>query len=345
MPVQRETFTVNSPWTTESMADGFQQAFAFAGFGDFLSTFVNGSFRSAILPVVYDASKALGTAYHWFMFGGQEIFYSTATGWNTVSNAPTSTQYRDFIASQTNTSVNHYRMALLNSNADTSITVYKSGVLNANFSWFLIRCGTISFNFHIPRTPPNPFFVDQNIHYYHPILFARAVREDKGGSIKIARLPIRLRSSRCAGEGLRSVTLAGYFGANNTATLPWSMAKRDIMQVFNFTGNFANSSTTDANSTFVDPGMVVPVDFSNTNTYVNTDKTPIFIGARLLDFADHFMPSDFGFAGYYGPPNVDQLSQYRNGTQKWDIIEVPSSAANPVDDDQVTPLFIARTID
>lgn len=344
MAAQRETFVVGSPWTTESMLTKFQEAFVFAGFGSFASTFVSGSFRNAILPVVYDNTKALGTAYHWLMFGGQEIFYSTATGWNTNSNAPIGAQYRDFISAQTDTSANHYRMALLNSNADTSITVWRSGV-NTNFSWFLVRCGTISFNFHIPKTPPNPFFVNQDVHYYHPILFARADREGKGGSIKIGRLPIRLRSSRCAGESLRGTTGTALYGASNTATLPWSLASRDKMEIYNFTGNFANSSNSDQNSSFQDQGMIVPVDFVNTNTYVSGDYTPIFTGARLLDFADHYMPSDFGLAGYYGPPNADQLSQYRNGTQRWDIIEVPSSAANPVDDDQVTPLFMARTVD
>lgn len=345
MPAQRETFVVTAPWTTQSMMDGFQQAFTFAGFANFVDTFVSGSFRSAILPVVYDSSKALGTAFHWFMFGGQEIFYSTVTGWNAATDLPVGTQYRDWLSNLTNTSAFHYRLALLNANADTSITVFKSGV-NVNFSWFLIRCGTISFNFHIPRTPPNTTFIDQNVHYYHPILFARALREGKGGAIRIARLPNRLRSSRFAGESLRGVSTASEYGAGN-ATLPWAMEVQNVMAVFNFQGNTNNTSAGyDQNSgSFSLPGMMVPVDFANVNTYLSADNTPIFLGARLLNFAEHFLPSDFGFAAYYGPPNVGQFDQYRNGTQRWDVIEVPASATNPVDDDQATPLFLCRTAD
>ncbi len=343
MPAQRETFVVTAPWTTQTMMDGFQQAFTFAGFANFVDTFVSGSFRSAILPVVYDSSKALGTAYHWFMFGGQEIFYSTVTGWNTATDLPVGTQYRDFISNQTNTSAFHYRLADLNSNADTSITVFKSNV-NTGFSWFLVRCGTISFNFHIPRTPPSTFFVDQAVSYYHPILFARAAREGKGGSMTIARLPIRLRSSKCAGEALRGATTSGDYGAGNTATLPWNIANRDVMAVFNLTGNTISAGF-ENNSGFARPGMIIPVDFANVNTYLSADKSPIFTGARLLYFAEHFMPSDFGIGVYYGPPNVGQFDQYINGTQKWDVIEVPASATNPVDDDQVTPLFLCRTTD
>lgn len=339
MAITPQTTVVQAPWNTADISNGFEAAFVNAGLGTFHDSFVSGSARNSIQKVVYDPNKTLGAAYHWFQFIGQEIFLSVATAWDAVNHVPIGTPFRDYISTVTNAQSHHYRLAELNSNADVSITVYRSGV-DPTFSWFYVRCGTVSFNFHIPKTGPDARFFDLDKDFYHPIIFCRAERSLKSTTITFARFPLRLRSSGCAGEGLRgSITLSNY-GVNSTNTLPWNIANRDVMQAYNITGNSDGASAGEQNSSFLRPGLILPIRFSQ-NTYYSADKNAISHSLRILPFSDHFMPTDFGVVGYYKLPNVGELDQYVNGSQRWDVISCPTNVANPVDDKQATGLFMA----
>lgn len=345
MPVTKQTYTAIAPWTPTNLAQVFEDAFIGAGLmTDWFDEFVSGGFEHRILEVVYDGAKTYGRAYYWFIFNGQEVFYSVATGWNTTTNVPIGTVFLDFINASTTVTTNHLRFALLNSLTTTTLTRYTSQA-DPNFTWFYIRCGIANFDFFISRVAPNPW-IDLDRLFWHPLMFLRTETNSAAGIVSFNYGPIRTRRSAIGGNGYRSENSFLSYGNTNNGIQPntgWSILRTHAYQLI------GNSPTFNVINNQVDLGggsnfhpITLPSGFTNANPAFSVDVNPVWSGLPLSMYSPEVLPSDFGICGHLTANTMATFDQYvvTPGTEVYDIIRVTNNGLGR----QCSPMFIARTI-
>lgn len=343
MPVTKQTYTAVAPWSPTSLAQAFEDAFIGAGLmTDWYDEFTNGGFEHRILEIVYDGTKAYGKAYYWFLFNGQEVFYSVATGWNTTTNAPTGTVLFDFINASTTVASNHLRFAQLNSLSSTTVTRYTSQA-DADFTWFYVRCGTVNFDFHISKTAPNGW-IDLNKLAWHPLMHVKPEVSGSSGFMSFIYGPIRLRRSVVGGNGYREGNAFLSYGNNSGAVQQAGSWGRARTHIYQFIGNSNNYYATNNQIEFsgIHP-VTLPSGFNNANPAFSTDVNPIWSGLPLSLYSPAVLPSDFGIAGHLTSNTMATFDQYvvTPSTEIYDIIRV----ANPdASDRYAAPLFLARVV-
>lgn len=147
MPVTKQTYTANAPWTSANMADLLSTAFIDAG----LMTAWHDSFTTSlrlyrVLKIQHDAAKAYGSSFYSFVFNADgSVGVSLSSGWNPSGtppiNVPTGTQYIDYhnLPVNTNTdSGSSSPIVTLSITSNLHLDRYTS-VLDSKQSWFVFR--------------------------------------------------------------------------------------------------------------------------------------------------------------------------------------------------------------
>lgn len=341
MPVTKQTYTAIAPWTPTSLAQAFEDAFIGAGLmTDWYDEFTSGGFEHRILEIVYDGTKTYGKAYYWFLFSGQEVFYSVATGWNTTTNVPIGDVYLDFINASTTTADTHLRFALLNSLTSTTVTRYTSQA-NANFTWFYVRCGTANFNFHISRAAPNSW-IDLDKAVWHPLMHVRTGVAEGYGFAFFNYGKIRLRRSYIGNRHRpdQSQNTFVFYGVDSTTSQ--STWQEFSTHQFVLAGN-TNQANTANLASFGSRSVILPVWFANSNPAYTTDVNPVWSGLPLSLYSPEVLPSDFGIAGHLTSNTMAAFDQYvvTPAVEVYDILQVTN---HPALDRRSSPLFLARTV-
>jgi hypothetical protein len=326
MTVVPQTYTATATWTASGLADTFKQAFIDAGLmTDWFDSFLSGTIENRILRVINDGAKTYGTVYYWFMFTTTGVFVSTTSTWSAATDAPTGTQYIDYLATTTNVTTNHATLLTLVSTTNCTITRYTSGI-NSAVSFFLIRNGSSNTLFMLSNPSFNASaFVDQNKVQFNNLLAVAGSTSNNIATIGTTQL-FHTRASYLGAMGLRGVTSAGQY--------------RDprLIQQYTAFGNVSGGSTNYVSTVST---VWLPVAENNTNTALASDHTPVFTAPTISPYMAA-LPSDFGIAAYYASSTmaVQDTLVVSSGTEEWEMMAVAVNAT--VDAGRL--LFCARTV-
>jgi hypothetical protein len=339
MPVAKQTYTVTAPWSNADLADGLRNAFNGAGLmptSTWHDSFANGGIENRVLEVVYDPAKTYGKTYYWFKFSTQ-IYIHVASAWDVSTHKPNGTQYVDFYTDATNTINNAcYLTSGFNSNTTVTITRWTSE-LNPLFTWFLIRCGTASLNFHLSLAAPSPW-IDLAKVFYTSIMWARTFTSSSTGGIGFSLFPPVARRSYL-GAGLRLDTGTFEFGAGGIYT---AFKELPLQRSYHFPGN---SSSSGPFSISLYNGPLLPYGFQNANSAFTADATPIISKLEISYYSGSaVLPEDFGIAGHYASNTMSPFDQFvvAPGSDVWDIIAVTNNLA--ANNGMVSPLLVAKVV-
>lgn len=338
MPVTKATYTVTAPWSNTQLAAAFRTAFIDSGLmTEWYDSFGTPTMENRVLEITYDATKTYGKTYYWFKFHNNQIYVHCTSGWNATNDAPTGTQYVDYYTSDVNAVTNMTQLTnQLNANVTTTITRWTSTV-NPQFTWFLVRCGSITLNFHVNRAAPAAW-IDLTKVFYTSMYWVRSWAGAVGG-VAFPLMPFGTRRTFLgAGRG----TDPNYFGASNLHTAYGRSALQ--CPAYHLIGNeivFSSSSYLSAGDS---NGVLLPIGYSNVNNAYTTDTNPIFSGLPLSLYSTGLLPSDFGIAGFHGSNTMGIFDQFvvTPNTEVWDIVNVTNSGW--AGQGMVSAMFLARTI-
>ena len=343
MPVTKQTYTVTSPWGNSQMAAGFRDAFIGAGLmTDWYDSFLDGAVENRILEITYDASKVYGKTYYWFKFTASQVYVHIATAWNTGTHKPSGTQYLDFYSDTTNSTQPGCNLSQgsFNSSVTTTITRWTSQV-DPLFTWFLVRCGSASFNFHINRTPPSSW-IDLNKVCYTSMMLARTQVLSRYGSAWFQLLPLFLRRTYIPVG--RIDTFCGYYGACNNYLDAYG---HTIPLRYLFLGNSDFGGNGMGHLGEGHGAVQLPIGFSNNNPAYATDSNPVFTNLLLNPYSSALLPADFGITGYLYSVSMSVFDQFvvTPGSEIYDILAVSNHSGSFSSSDlRASPLFLARVV-
>lgn len=333
--VVKETYEAN-PSTATNVALAFKDAFIDAGYmTDWHDSFSDGSRQHRILKIIYDAAKACGTTYYWFVFNDANIYVNISKGWDVTNHVPTGTQYLDYVSTATNTTANHMLFKAFSSSINVLVTRWTSGV-NSNFSWFLVQNSATTFNFGISKVAPS--FIDLDKQLYHGLMWFQPTVAGKAASGRFRLFPLTLRGHHLGSAALRGITDGaggvGWYGAG-TGGEPWGGATSAIENML-ATHSYhlgGNVSVEGQNFSFTGQGVLLPGGFANTNTRYSTDETPISTGLLLNLYSSATLPSDFGIAPNYSDNTMALNDNFivkdggGNIVSEWDIVALANAAS------------------
>jgi hypothetical protein len=348
MAVTKQTYTQNATWTASQHAALVRTAFIDAGLmTEWYDSFLSGSIENRILEVQYDANKTYGKTYYWFMFSGSTLYFALATGWNAITHVPTGTQYLDYFSTTTNAITNHRLIASFSASTTLTITRYQSAV-DTNFSWFLMRNGATSLNFHIPHSSvANKLmsWVDLNKTFFHHFLICEPSTTTLYADIKFRQYFGLRRSYASFGQALRGSTSAALYGiGSNPSTFT------EIV-VANYGGVGLGTATTfnllNANppysTTLSTTPVLLPIHTTTNNPAYTTDQIPVFTGAQYSQYLFKSLPSDFGITFHYvnNTMTLQDTLVVSSGTEEWEIVAFTNNGTITTG---ASPIFLARTV-
>ncbi len=336
MAVTKETYTATTTWTAAQLATLFQDAFIDAGlmtawYDSFLNTVEN-----RVLEVQYDGTKTYGKTYYWFQFTTGGVFLHVATGWNATTHVPTGTQYLDYYSTTTNATTNHATLVSLASTTSVTLTRYTSGV-DSSFSWFIIRNGTTSYNFHIPSAGVGKAsWLDLNKVLFHPVINTGTSTSGTYGIVDFFNACPLTRRSYLAQGSLRGATGAIEYGSGAGAY------SRNYSTRYLGYGNQSNAASNNKSST-APTGIVLPIGFNNANPAYTTDVIPVFTSLNYWAHLTSAMPSDFGISFHYANNTMavqDKLIVTAS-TEEWEMLAVTNNGTITTG---ASPMFVARVV-
>jgi hypothetical protein len=335
MTVTTETYTATTTWTAAELADLFKDAFIDAGLmTDWYDSFLN-TIENRILEVQYDGAKTYGKTYYWFQFTTGGVFLHVATGWNSTTHVPTGTQYIDYFSTSTNTTSNHRQLVTLSASTTATLTRYTSAI-NTDFSWFLLKNGTTTYNFHVPDAgAPEVSWLDLNKVLFCPFVNAFTQVSSTHGFLRFRNNSPQLRRSYLGSTALRGAT-----DANSFVFIYWDMSHYGYCGL----GNASASVFSNIPNNSLESYTVLPVAFNNTNPAYSTDQVPVFTGVNYNQYLSESMPADFGISFHYANNTMAVLDKLivTASTEEWEMLAVTNSTSTPPAG--VSPMFLARVV-
>jgi hypothetical protein len=335
MAVTKQTYTATPTWTASNAADLFEDAFIDANLMTaWHDSFANGSIEHRVLKISYDGTKTYGDCYYWFVFTTTFIGFSIATGWNTGTNVPTGTQYLDFYATATNTTVNHTPI-LTGANTGTQLDLvrYTSGI-DTDYSWFVIRNSAVPFPFLIaPASATIVPWIDLDKHFFHHFVRCRLIVVSATTTTSIGTAQFfqeyRLRRSYIGGYALRgSTTISRY---------------REGLSILCYSA-FAHAANSFSNDRILASSdeIIVPYGFTDSNPAFASDFTPVLKGCSFSAYLTNALPLDLGVhfpftttAFSFGDKIIVDA-----GIEEWEILDF----ANNNQATASNPLLVARVV-
>jgi hypothetical protein len=320
MPVTKQTYTLNATWTAAQLADTFRTAFIDSGLmTDWFDSFTSSAIENRIVRVVYNAAKADGFTFYWFMFTTTGVFLHTLADYDEVNNIPRGTLYLDYFSTATNVTTNHRTLYTVANATTVTITRYTSQI-NNNATVFLVRNGgTSRFVFHISSAGFGPqSFIDLDRYHYNGVYDIISEVTNAASSIVTRHVSPALRKTFLGSSSLRGATSASSFN------LPY------VQYRYQAQGN----NVTAGNNTGYDasPCITLPTGFTNTNTQLTTNHIPVYTQVSLSPYIQN-LPADFGLVSLYttSTPVAGDKIIISAGTDEWEILQysnnVTTSAA------------------
>ena len=346
MPVTKQTYTLNPTWTAVQHADLIRSVFIDAGLmTNWFDSFASGGIENRILEVVYDPSKTYGRTYYWFMFTGGQMAIALATGWNTTSKVPTGSQYLDFFTNTTNATTNHFIVYSWSTTTTLTIFRYQSQI-NPTFSWFLIRNGTSSSNFHISHSSVGQkilTWINLDRVFFHHFLICSLGTNNRQGYIRFLQYLFLRRSYHPYGLALRGETYNGYYGVGTDGSYRFYPVN-SYYGIGNDNANLGSNIIASNNfSIWTTSGIGLPVAFTNVNPAFPSNSNPVFTGAQYSQYLFDSLPDDFGLSMHYANNNIalQDTLVVSSGVEEWEVLNVSNNGTVTTG---ATPLFLARVI-
>lgn len=344
MAVTKVTYTISPTWTAVGIASTMRTAFIDAGLmTDWYDSFTSGSVENRVLEIQYDGAKTYGKTYYWFMFSGAVMYLALATGWNASTHVPTGTQYLDYFSTTTNATTNHRLLQTFIASTSLTITRYQSAV-DTNFSWFLMRNGATSFNFHIAHSSVGNKimpWIDLNKTFFHHFLTAETNTDVFTGAVGF-RQHLALRRSYFLGTALRGITNNAYYGLG-TSGVPYASFPVASYQAVGIANNSTNNFINSSGYGMYGAPIWLPIHINSNNSAYTTDQIPVFTGAQYSNYLSKALPSDFGLTFHYANNTMTLQDNLvvSAGTEEWEMIAFSN---NGTITSGASPMFLARTI-
>ena len=330
MAVTKETYTATPTWTASGAAALFEDAFIDANLMTaWHDSFANGGVENRVLEVEYDGTKAYGTCYYWFVFTTTSIGVSVASDWNTGSNVPSGTQFLDYLETATNTTANH-SLILAGANTATQLDVVRytsSG--NSDYSWFVVRNGSVPFPFLIaPASAPIVPWIDLDKTLFHHFVKCRLATSSLFGTASFNET-FKLRRSYLNGYTLREIT--SFFAYNNEQTFLTYTA-----------GGHQNGNPGNYRTLQTSAEILVPYGFSATNPEFSEDFTPVLKGCSFSPYLTEPLPLDMGvhFPFTSTAFGFGDRIVVSSGVEEWEVLNFVNTASA----DASNPLLVARVV-
>jgi hypothetical protein len=334
MAVVKSVSAVTATWTASQLASAFESAFVGAGLmSAWFDSFAGSEFEHRILEVTYDATKAYGKTYYWFIFDASSASVATCSGWDTGNKRPRGIGVTDGLANldwagnsaaavAATTKSLHYQILSLSNTTSCSLTRYTS----SGRSFFTLRSGTLW----------NTFTIDQaavSLRSWYNAAFAGAyhngfwtVSPDISNLLGI-NFVNRLSTRRAAFGG------SGYANGNST--------QRNYMTGFSFQDIYENVN---AAGGFRDGMIAMPHWTTANNSALPANFTPVFTGIRPGAIYASDLPADFGITALRGASAntiaIQDAVIAVAGSEEYEILSGQPRGVSG----EANNLFVARTV-
>lgn len=343
MAVTKQTYKVLPIWTAANLADSYRSAFIDAGLmTDWHDSFVNAGVENRVLRVQYDATKAYGTTFYWFMFTTSGAFVHVATGWNTTTKVPTGTQYLDFFSTATNTTGNHWQFSgALTTNSETNLVRYSSGTHH----WFVSQQGTTRQCFAIqPANHAIQPWLNLDRGYYSGFTYASPYVSNNAAGVRFMR-GTALRRDLKIGTGLNGVTdSASYTTVPNRIALITYSAPGNVSN--DREGNFRAPLIVDNafNAGFFMNSIILPTGFTATNSAYPSNSSPVFHSLQFTPYSTTALNSDFGITFHYATNVFGFQDKFivTPGVEEWEVLSFANATLG--NGTTPSPAFLARVV-
>ena len=326
MAVTKQVYTASPTWSvTANLIGLFESAFIDAGLMTaWYDSFNSSGFHNRVLEVTYDASKTYGKTYYWFIFGGTNLGFHIASGWNATTHVPTGTQYLDYFSTATNTLSNHVTLATYSTTTTAELIRYTSG----SSSWFVFRNTAAVYDFFIaPANTSLAPWIDLNKVMFHHYIDSLTTVTSTTSQTSYAQLTFRSLSAL-----RRSYWAQGSMGSS---TVNQSGARLHVLS-YGAMGLGAGAISSDLNE------VLVPYGFTSANPAYTSNTTPILAGYSYSRYVSSIMPSDFGLAFSYTTNTFSYGDRVivTAGVEEWEVYAFANNTSNEAG----SPLLLARVV-
>ena len=331
MAITRQITTCLAPWTASQLANTFRDAFIGAGLmSAWFDSFTGSGLEHRILEVTYDASKAYGKTYYWFIFDSASVSVASCTGWDTSNKIPRGigstfgSPYLDWAGGSNasdavTTKSRHYLLASPSNTTNCSLTRYSAG----GRSFFTFRSGTVWNTFSIDHAAVS-------LRTWYNTLLASAYHNGfftVSSVLSSVAFINRLCTRRAAFGG------AGYGVTAGMLNMP--------MTSFSFQDLYLNAVQT---GFFVDSTIGMPFLTNAANPALANDFLPVYNGIRQGAIYNSDLPSDFGITAIRGlSANTLAIQDglvVNAGTEEYEVLSCLSRGSSG----EANSLFLARTV-
>lgn len=354
MPVTKQVYTANAPWTGTDLANLLRSALIDAG----LMTEWHDSFTVSpggtphpvrVLKVTHNATKTYGSSFYYFSFPGGPIQascrVSLASGWNPSGtppvNVPTGTQYLDYHTLPANIAGGSGESTLVfNGSVTSNVSLERyTSALDTKQSWFVFTQGTSTsdpFTILHAGTALQPWLdLDRGLISGYSTVATSVISHM--GTLRF-QLQENIRRALLVGSALRGETngIERFHDMRYNAHCYIGVGAKSASASENLGEDVSGSAANGA-------GVILPVGKNSANPAFVTDYVPICSDLPWSPFTPTRLATDFGVCMYF----ADNTLAYGNrlviqsAINEWEILKVTNNAAV---NDGASPLFLARII-
>jgi hypothetical protein len=361
MPVTKEVYSANAPWTAATLADMLRDAFIDAGLMTAWhdSFTINSSNIVRVLKAEHDGTKTYGSCFYAFHFSTSSTSVALrlhlASGWNPSGtppvNVPTGTQYIDYERLPANYSTsNNYTGTPIGAGLSSAPSFSTTSNVfldrytsqdDSKQSWFVWRNGT-----EVGR----PFTVLHEDTALHSWLnldqgmisgFQTVTTwvSERAGFVSF-RLQENLRRCLLTGTALRGVTNlldgnSAAFHLCDSGCYTYSGYGSQNASLSSNLGTFSVSRT--------GSNIVLPVGRSSANPAFVTDYVPICTDLPWSPWTPTTLAEDFGIYMHYNDNTIGYGDRFivQSALNEWQVLSFVNNANV---NDGATATFVARII-
>jgi hypothetical protein len=343
MAVTKEVYTLTAGFTPASVIGILEQAFIDAGLmTGWHDSFSSGGKGFGVLECVYDPTKTFGTTYYLFTADANRVGVSVGTGWDTVTNTFTGTQFLDYYVQPPNTEPYlNYR----GTNITTPLEYYNTSALSlyrytstasVNQSWFVFQQGlSVSNPFAIHHPAQSLYsWLDLDLGMIPGLYTVATSTVNTTGNTSFYMQENLLRAYPC-GQAIIGYTNTSYGG---------SVFSGLNLGMYSYVGSGKTSDNAINNLSFGANGKtVLPIASAAANPAYTQDYNPICSELPWTSFSPGPLATDFGVYMHYANNTLNFEDRFvvDPGVEEWEILDCTN---NFVVTTAASPTFIARVV-
>lgn len=348
MPVTKQTYSANAPWTATDLAGIMRSALIDAGLmTEWYDSFAINDKQYRVMRIQHNAAKVYGSSFYYFLFDNGYILpiVALATGWNPSGtppvNVPTGTQYLDYHRLPVNMSGGSetgsaLTWSELSKTSNIFLDRYTSAE-DAKQSWFVLRQpGLISdpFSFlHKDTTLHSWLDLDKGV--VSGFSTVRSVVESRMGYVAF-RVNENIRRCLLIGTALR--------GNTDSTGSSWHNLRYNT-HVYVGVGSSASGSNIGQGITGSAYGgaVALPVAKNSANPAYVSDYSPICTNLPWSPWTPTRLANDFGVYMHYADNDTAYGDRFvvQAALNEWEVLDF---ANNTVVVDGASSCFVARVV-